>query len=784
MKKVLLYASSIFILIVILNSCKQHTNFLNTKFSTQITSQKINSPNNLGKKRQIQIANILNQPSKNKGTVFTPKVASENEENEMYDGAAEAQKFEIEKTKDPNLGYVPKERLLSAIEYTSQIKQKDAALRTTALSWAERGPNSDLNGPYGNSRPPGTITSGRMRAIWVDNSDASGNTVWIGGIDGGIWKTTNFNSNPANWAPVSDFFSNLSVSSICQDPTDPNVMYFGTGEKAFNADAVRGGGVWRSTDHGASFTPLNNTTSFYNVSKILCDAAGNVYCATIGSGSGLQRSNDKGSNWTNISITGVSSRYPDFEISSTGRMHVCTGYYNSTGTGLSVYRYTDNPATVTNSTWTAPTNPFPISSYNTELVCNGNILYALVSNSSFIVPTIYKSIDGGDNWAGTGAVLPSTGNGAFSNGQAWYCLAADVDPTDAKTLVIGSLNCYKSVDSGATFSKISDWVGTAVQYVHADQQTIKYLSGNRILVGCDGGIHYSSNGGTNFSDRNTNLRIKQFYSVAIHPTSTNYFLAGAQDNGVHQFNNGGLSNTVEVTGGDGAFVAIDQDQPQYQFGSYVFNQYRRSTDGGASWAGINYSGTSGRFINPWDYDNNNNKLYAAGDAATYLRWENPQTGSTFTSVAAPLLSGIASAVKVSPFTANLLYLGSGSGSLLKVSAANTSSPEFTDIKSSFMPAGYVSCINTGSNDQNLIMCFSNYGVTRVWVSNNGGTSWTGIDGNLPDMPVRWAMFYPGDNAKAIIATETGVWETTNINGTSTVWTANASFPNVRTDMLK
>lgn len=73
---------------------------------------------------------------------------------------------------------------------------------------------------------------------------------------------------------------------------------------------------------------------------------------------------------------------------------------------------------------------------------------------------------------------------------------------------------------------------------------------------------------------------------------------------------------------------------------------------------------------------------------------------------------------------------------------------------------------------------------NVWVSTNGGTSWTGIDGNLPNMPVRWALFHPDDNAKAFIATETGVWETDLINGSGTVWNANATFPNVRTDMIK
>src|SRR5207248_1950845 len=122
--------------------------------------------------------------------------------------------------------------------------------------------------------------------------------------------------------------------------------------------------------------------------------------------------------------------------------------------------------------------------------------------------------------------------------------------------------------------------------------------GSQVLIGCDGGLFYSGDGAATFNDRNTGLRIKQLYSCAIHPSTTDYFLAGAQDNGCHQFTNAGLGSTTEVTGGDGAFVHIDQDQPQYQFGSYVYNDYRRSTDGGNTWSAVTFSQSVGQFINP------------------------------------------------------------------------------------------------------------------------------------------------------------------------------------------
>jgi hypothetical protein len=364
-------------------------------------------------------------------------------------------------------------------------------------------------------------------------------------------------------------------------------------------------------------------------------------------------------------------------------------------------------------------------------------------------------------------------------------MALAVDPSNHQNVIAGGLNCYTTTNGGATWIQISTWVGSSLSYIHADQQTAVW-NGSQVLVGSDGGIFYSSDGGATFTDRNVGLRLKQYYSCAMHPTTTNYFLAGAQDNGVNQLTNAGLGGATEVTGGDGAFVQIDQDQPQYQFGSYVYNQYRRSTDGGATWSSVNYSNSLGQFINPTDYDNVNNKMYAGYSNNQYLRWEDPQTGSTFTPITIAAFSGAVRNVSISPYTSNRVFFGTSSGKIVKVDNANVASPTATDITGTGMPGATVSCVAVGTDDNNLIATYSNYGTNHIWVSTTGGGTggWTSITGNLPDIPVRWVIFYPEDNTKAIIATEMGVYETNSINGASTVWTQDPSFPIVRTDMLK
>lgn len=715
------------------------------------------------------------------------KMKESESRTEKYDGPAERMEFEFNRTKDPATGKVPRERLIRAIEYTDSLKKVlPFQLIAGYGNWTERGPSFDAVGPSnGNTRANSGIASGRIRAVLVDAADVTGNTVWVGAVAGGLWKTTDITASPATWTSVNDFFSNMAITYICQNPATPATMYFCTGESNFNLDAVAGDGIFKSTNSGVTWTQLASTTgaNFDYCSKVLCDAAGNVYATTR---NGVFRSTDGGTNWTTITPSGLAtSRFSDMEISSTGRLHVSAGQFSTCA-----YRFTDNPSTVTSGTWTSATAGFPASTVRIELGCNGNTLYALPSNGSYQVPTIYKSTDGGANWAATTG-QPAAG---WAGGQAWYNLAVDIDGSG--NVIVGGLDPYRSTNGGNTWTKLADWTNNpglppaTTQYVHADIHYIRMYGANRVLFGCDGGIHYSSDGGTTIRDRNRNLRIKQFYSCAIHPSTTNYFLAGAQDNGCHQFSTAGLGSTVEITGGDGAFVAIDQDEPQYQFGSYVYNVYRRSTNSGANWSTVTWSSSIGQFINPYDYDNVNDKIYAAWSANNYFRWDDPQTGAA-SAVSQPLANingNIISAVKVSPYTSHLVYFGTDNVSaagcrLVKVANANAAITE-TNISAGLPTAATVSCINTGTNDNNLIVCFSNYGIQQIWISTNGGTSWTNIDGDLPDMPVRWCMFAPGDNTKAIIATEAGVYLTQLINGGSTAWIPSPTFPTVRTDMLQ
>jgi hypothetical protein len=732
------------------------------------------------------------------------------EEHDGYDGAAERNLFELEQIKDPLLGYVPMERMARAIEFTENLKAVKRRSRTAeSLTWTERGPIYDLVGASANSRGPGThYTAGRTRAILIDTlNDASGNTVFLGAISGGLWKCTNFLSVTPNWQPVNDRFDNLAISYLAQDPSNAAVMYFSTGEAASNADAVYGGGIWKSTNAGASWTKISGTENFVRTFRIVCDAAGNIYVANrsesnpASRSSGLYRSKDGGSTWTSITPSGLTngiSICTDIEISSTGRLHASFGYSNSVVQHL----YTDDPSNVTTASgWNTSTGirlNTAVTAGRLELAVQGNIVYGITTNFSNNIDSCYKSTDGGATWTKQNSAVFTTG---LTNTQGWYNITLAINPSNSNEIVMGGLDAYKSSNSGSTISRLTYWV-TSSPYVHADHHFIQWwnISGNsRMVIGGDGGVFLSNDGGVSFADRNRNLAIKQFYAGAIHPDAgSNYLLAGAQDNGVHQFTNAGLSWSTEVNGGDGCFVHINQQNPQVQFGSYIRNQYNRSTDGGATWSSFVLSSTHGLFVNPFDYDDGQNIMYAsygvsASPNNTILRWKDADAGTSWSTIELSALvrssNSNATTLKVSPYTRDRIYIGSSRGKLVRLDNAATvttatASANTTDLTGAGFPVANLSCINTGSSENTLVAVFSNYGVGHVYVSTNAGASWTNVDGNLPDMPVRWAVYNPQSDSKLYLATEAGVYYTDAINGSSTVWTSDPGFPTVKTNMLK
>jgi photosystem II stability/assembly factor-like uncharacterized protein len=716
-------------------------------------------------------------------------VPLEDERKFETDGMELAMHQEFLMTRDLKLNTVPKERLTSARQKMQSIAQ---TARIEALTWEERGPNN---------------IAGRTRAMIVDRRDPSGNTVLAASVSGGIFRTTNFLSATPTWAPVNDKMTNLAVNALKQDRTNPNVMYAGTGEGWFNLDAVQGAGIFKSTDGGLTWNQLPSTTTYEFVQDIDVDNNGRVYATlrnNLTNNRGVMRSTDGGTTWTQVlgaPLPGfVTGRAADLEVAPNGDVYATLGVFSRTMVMKSSFAL--NGANVgALGTWEEITPVYSRKTQRAELAIapsNPQRLYLMMQDSATShVDYIFRSNNAGVTWDSVPAPTALNNN---SNSQAWFNLISAVDPANPDVLYVGALHLARSDDGGASWSNMV----SASTGVHVDQHELVFFASNRLYVGNDGGVYYTSNANEvlpTFVNKNNSYNVTQFYAVDFHPTNTNYFLAGAQDNNTQKFTASGLNNTSPAVGGDGGFPHIDQTDGNLQIASTTGNNYFRSTNNGVSFSFQSaVSNSRGQFINPTDYDDVGNILYCGDDRGQYYvisGWDGTPSGTQVS------LSEIGSrevtAVKWDPFGTNVIWIGASLGSsrpmLVKLGDANTANPRVLTsvVLSSVAVNGYISSIDIDPADwRHVLATISNYGQTSVFESTDGGTNWTSIEGNLPDMPVRWGMFVP-NNASVngttgggiLLGTELGVWYTSQTSGASTNWQPeNTNFPNVRVDMLK
>jgi hypothetical protein len=654
-------------------------------------------------------------------------------------------------------------------------------------SWVERGPNN---------------VGGRTRAlVWDPNTT---NKVWAGGVTGGLWYNNDITSD-GTWTKVDDFWDAIAISSISFDPNNSSIMYVGTGE-GFGTGSSRGAGIWKSTNGGTTWSQLGSTTDFYYINDLVVNNSG-VYAAVgreyyngtyHGSGQGLQRSIDGGSTWTQVmpSVGSGPAVPADIEIAADGEIWVGTRQNSFNEGGGRVYSSTNG------TTWTLDYTH--TSAGRVELACaptDEKYVYAIFEVGK-AVDAIKRTTNDGTDWVSL--LEPSdadTGipNSDFTRGQAWYDLIIQVDPNNKEVVITGGIDLFRTDNGGvSSWSQLSHWYGGfGYTNVHADQHQIMFKPGSSstAVFGNDGGVYYSSNlniATPSFTAKNNGYNVTQFYSCAIHPDSgSNIFLAGAQDNGTQLYSSAGINSTTSPIGGDGAYCHFLQTNGNYAIGSYVYNNYYPSINAGTTFSNSAIGGTdnSGSFINQSDFHDALAIQYSVKTNTSLKKITNINSTTPVSSdVSLPSSTGATvTHIRSSEYTAatSTLFLGTSAGGLFKVENADGGTPTMISISGGSLPNGSISCVDLGSNENELIVTLSNYGVNSVWYSINGGTSWTSKEGDLPDMPVRWVLMNPTSNQEVILATEVGVWATTNFQSASPNWTAsNTGLANVRVDMLK
>ncbi|MBI4472722.1 MAG: hypothetical protein HY646_08645, partial [Acidobacteria bacterium] len=661
----------------------------------------------------------------------------------------EALRFRLMQMQDEN-GYIPPAGLIRAREHVRSMiaaeeRRSPQAAGISRSSWSWIG--------------PGNI-GGRVRSIVIHPTTPA--TMFLGSVSGGIWKTTNAG---ASWQVVNDFITNLAVSTLLMDPTNPSVLYAGTGEGFYNADGIRGAGVFKSTDGGTTWSQLSSTanSSWYYVNRLAASPDGTVLLAATRSG--IWRSTDGGITWSRVS---TATDILDLEFNPVdGNYAIASGY-----AGRALY------STNGGATW-SPASGIPTLSFfgRVEVAyapSNPNIVYASVSQEG---GEVWKSTDGGQSFSRV-----NVGNN-FLASQGWYDNAVWVDPINPNIVIVGGIDLWRSLDGGATLTKISQWFMAPLS-AHADQHfLIAHPSFNgtgntTVFVGNDGGIYktdniYTVSGATGWQELNNNLGITQFYGAAGN-TITNTIVGGTQDNGTLLYT-GNSETWNEMFGGDGGWCAADPTDPSYLYGEYVYLYIHRSTNGGLTssyiYSGITDAGKTANFIAPFILDPNNATTLLAGGRSLWRTADSKAPTPSWTAIKPSIGSNISS-IAVAKGNSNMIWVGHNNGDVYMTTSGSSDAPSWTqvDTNSPGLPNRIVTRITMDPSDSNTVyLTFGGFSADNVYRSANAGTSWSDITGSgatgLPDVPIRSLVIHPTNTSWLYAGTEVGVFASENSGST-------------------
>jgi len=492
------------------------------------------------------------------------------------------------------------------------------------IVWNELGPGPIQQAQF--NAPPDNAGAGAIEAIAVHPSDP--NTVFVGTVAGGVWRTNDFNSERPNWVPLSDKLESLYVGSLVFDPNNANTLYVGTGSysntfrnrpnqaavglyRTTNANEanplnVRWENLGRSTFQGLDIRRVLPTTNPMIILAAAADSNGN---------GGLFLSGDAGQTWADMSDGGdpvlPAATATDVMVdpNNANRIYAAipgNGVYMSTDTGATWARI-DNQGTAITGVG---------ASTNIELAAHDagatTVLYVGVIDGNGQLSGVFRDTLGGDgvdndatngiddaaeySWTAIGPAPPASHGG----GQGFNNFGIVADPTNANIVYVSGdrpPNIFRGDAAGNTWTSIVLAGTSSNTNPHADSRHMVFLNSTTLLESDDGGVFQLPTplnaASSDWVNKNGNLRDVEFHDVAFD-TGDNLAHGGAQDNGSEAQNAPGSQVWTRFLGGDGSTQAYSiPGDTRYSLGNNFTNFVRNGTTQlqlRASGSGTNFSG--------------------------------------------------------------------------------------------------------------------------------------------------------------------------------------------------
>lgn len=622
---------------------------------------------------------------------------------------------------------------------------------------------------------PGNI-GGRINCIAVHPQNS--NIIFTGTPTGGIYKTTNGGNS---WVSVFDDQSHLSIATLTIDPTNPDIIYAGTGDPNITFAAFKGNGIYKSTDGGNTWANIGLSAQSI-VSKIAVDPTNNqvIYAATMGlpyatgPERGLYKSTDGGQNWTQVLFISNDAGIIDMVMDPSNPQILYAAGWNRVrnnqvsvgyGNAAKIYKTIDG-----GQNWTVLSNGLPapgLSRISLDILqSDPQTLYASFVDQSYNLNGIYKTTNGGNSWA----AIPTTGIDQNAlGGFGWYFSHVYVNPYNPNELFLLGIELWKSVNGGQSWDLANpEWW---TYEVHADKHALHFLDANTWLLGTDGGLYKTTTGGEYWNDIDV-IPNTQFYRVTTNPFSPSTYYGGAQDNGTTGGNITNYDEWPRLFGGDGFTAVFDPTDPNVYYYEVQNGVIYFTNDDGANFDVLD-DGLDPDDRYNWDMPyflstNQAQTMYCAShrvyrmEGAPYGVWEPISPDLTDGNIFGGAFHDI-STIAQSPLNGDNLYAGTSDGNVWR----STNNGQNWDNVTGTLPNRYVTSVHASKTQPNTVyVTHSGYRdgdyIPHVHKSINNGTTWVDISGDLPQVAVNDILPFEGKDSLLFVATDAGIYGTVNM----------------------